>query len=102
MSTETSVTTESPESMVTDLARASTGSVVVLGIATIIAGLLAIVAPFVAGASVTVLVAILMVAAGIARTIFAFRAESWGKGILAFFLGVITVFVGLFLLALSR
>ena len=99
MSTETSVITESPEAMVTDLARASTGSVVVLGIATIIAGLLAIVAPFVAGASVTVLVAILMVAAGIARTIFAFKAESWGKGILAFFLGVITVFAGLFLLA---
>jgi len=99
MSTETSVTTESPEAIVADLTRASLGSVVVLGIATIIAGLLAVVAPFVAGASVTVLVAILMVAAGIARTIFAFKAESWGKGILAFFLGVITVFVGLFLFA---
>ena len=70
-----------------------------MGIVTIIAGVLAIMVPFVAGTSVTMIVAVLLVAAGIARTIFAFQAESWGKGILTFFLGVLTALCGLFMLA---
>ena len=60
---------------------------------------LAISMPFVAGTSVTIAVAVLMIAAGIARTIFAFQAESWGRGTLTFFLGVLTAFCGLVILA---
>ena len=93
--TEAMERTESVESMITQAMKASAGTVVVVGIATLIAGLLAIAAPFVAGTAVNSVIAILMVAAGIARTIFAFSAESWGKGILAFFLGIITTFCGL-------
>ncbi len=93
------MSTETPEAAVRELAKQSAGTVVVLGIATIIAGVLAVAVPFVAGTSVTLLVAVLLVAAGIARTIFAFKAESWGKGILAFFLGVLTIFIGLLMFA---
>ena len=77
--TEATESTESVESMITQAMKASAGTVVVLGIATLIAGLLAIAAPFVAGTAANSLIAILLVAAGIARTIFAFKAESWGK-----------------------
>ena len=90
---------ESLEALAIQSMKESAGGVVTLGIATIIAGCLAIAAPLVAGTSVTMLVAILLVAAGIARTIFAFKAESWGKGILAFFLGVITILCGLVIFA---
>ena len=69
--TETTEGRESLESVAIQAMKESSGTVVTLGIATLIAGMLAIAAPFVAGTSVTILVAILMVAAGIARTIFA-------------------------------
>jgi uncharacterized membrane protein HdeD (DUF308 family) len=53
---------------------ARTGTV--FGIVTLILGILCIVAPAISGVSVPVLVAILLIAAGIARLFFAFQAES--------------------------
>jgi uncharacterized membrane protein HdeD (DUF308 family) len=41
------------------------------------------------------MVGFLLILAGITRTIFAFKAQSWGKGILAFVLGLLTLLVGL-------
>lgn len=66
-----------------------------LGIATIILGGLAIIAPLFFGLAVAVLVAIFLVAAGIAETVYAFRADSFGKGILQFLFGGITIVFGL-------
>jgi uncharacterized membrane protein HdeD (DUF308 family) len=45
------------------------------------------------------MVAILLVAAGIVRMLWAFKAESFGKGILAFLLGGLTLGVGIVVLA---
>ena len=69
------------------------------GIAVLILGILAICAPLAAGTAVSTMVAILLVAAGIVRMLWAFKAGSFGKGVLAFLLGGLTLGVGLVVLA---
>lgn len=71
---------------------------VVLGIALVILGILSIMAPMVTGVTVSVLVGVLMIAAGIARLIWAFQAGSFGKGALTFLLGGLLIIVGLVML----
>ena len=69
------------------------------GILTIILGGLAIAAPLFSGLAVATLVAIFLVAAGIAQTIFAFKAESFGEGIFTFLYGAFGILAGAFMLA---
>ena len=71
----------------------------VLGIALVILGVLSMMAPLVTGVAVAVLVGVLLTAAGIARAALAFKAGSFGKGVLAFLLGGLTVLCGLVMLA---
>ena len=75
------------------------GVTVAVGGALTIMGLLAIMAPLFTGAAVTILVGILMLAAGITRGVFAFRAQTFGKGALMFLLGGIVALGGVLLLA---
>jgi len=70
----------------------------VFGIALVILGFLAILAPMFAGGMVSMLIGVLMVAAGIARLIWAFSAGSFGKGILTFLLGGLLILTGLVML----
>jgi uncharacterized membrane protein HdeD (DUF308 family) len=66
----------------------------ILGVLTVILGIFAMMAPGMTGMTVAVIVGILLIIAGVARGIFAFKAQSWGKGILAFLLGLLTLIVG--------
>ena len=75
------------------------GSMSVLGVVTIILGIVAMMAPFMAGMSIAVLVGIILVAAGIARMVWAFSAESFGQGLLKFALGGLTLLCGVLMLA---
>lgn len=84
---------------VANMVKKDSTMLIVLGVVTVILGVLAMMAPMIAGATVTLMVGILLIAAGIARTIFAFKCKSWGKGILVFLLGLLTLFVGLFIVA---
>ena len=70
-------------------------TLIILGVLTVILGVLAMMSPMLAGMTVAVMVGFLLIIGGIARTIFAFKAQSWGKGILAFVLGVLTLLIGL-------
>jgi len=70
-------------------------TLIILGVLTVVLGVLAMMSPLVAGVTVAVMVGFLMIIGGIARTFFAFKAQSWGKGILAFVLGILTLVVGL-------
>lgn len=67
---------------------------IIFGILVLIAGLLAIVSPFVAGQAVAIFVGILLLVAGVIRVIWAFRKETFGKGLFAFLLGGITAIAG--------
>jgi len=70
----------------------------VFGIALVILGFLSILAPMVAGGMVSVLVGVFMIAAGIARLMWAFQAGSFGKGALTFLLGGLLIVTGLALI----
>lgn len=75
------------------------GSMKVIGIMTIVFGILAIAMPWITGQSILVLIGILVLAAGVARMIWAFRASTLGKGTIAFLIGVLTLLAGIFILA---
>lgn len=65
------------------------------GFAVVILGVLAVMTPFVSGVAVTTMVAILITAAGLAMTLYAFKAGSFGKGLLQLLFGGITVLCGI-------
>ena len=82
-----------------DAVKKDSNSLMVLGIATAVLGILAMMAPLFTGLTVAVMVGILLVVAGITRTMFAFKCRSWGKGILAFALGLLALVVGVYMIA---
>ena len=71
----------------------------VFGVMLVALGVFAVMAPMFTGVATAFLVGLLMVAGGIAETIFAFKAPSFGKGVLAFLFGGLTLVVGLYLAA---
>lgn len=72
---------------------------VALGIGIAIAGVLSVISPFIAGLSVTVAVGILLVMSGVARLFLAFKMGSFGRGLLMFVLGALTLVAGGYLIA---
>jgi uncharacterized membrane protein HdeD (DUF308 family) len=75
------------------------GLIVVLGVLTATAGFLAMGSPLASGLTVVVFLGIAMTIAGVARTIGAFSAGSFGQGTLAFIGAIITFVAGLMLAA---
>ena len=64
------------------------------GFVVMLLGILAVAAPFISGLAAASFVAIVIVAAGISMTMYAFKARSIGKGLLQFLFGGITVVAG--------
>jgi uncharacterized membrane protein HdeD (DUF308 family) len=64
------------------------------GFAIMILGVLAIMTPFVSGVAVTMLLAVVVTAAGLTITMYCFKAGSFGKGLLQFLFGGITILCG--------
>jgi len=69
------------------------------GIIAIILGILAMVAPVIAGLSIALLLGVLVVVAGVVRLAWAFQAGSLGEGILKFLLAGLTLVCGMLLVA---
>jgi uncharacterized membrane protein HdeD (DUF308 family) len=69
----------------------------VLGVITIILGILCMLAPGLTGLSIAVAVGMLVLIGGFVRIIWAFRASSLGRGILSLAIGGLTVIGGLML-----
>lgn len=67
----------------------------ILGTVLIVLGVLSALTPAVAGAPVVILVRMLIIAAGIVRTVFGWRAWSAGKGPLGLLIGALAVACGL-------
>jgi uncharacterized membrane protein HdeD (DUF308 family) len=72
--------------------------VTILGIVVLVLGFLAVLAPVVSGLAVTISVAILLIVAGILRSAWAFRAQSFGRGLLALLIGGLSVLCGVLML----
>ncbi len=64
------------------------------GALVLVLGMLAIAAPQVSGLAVTAVVATVLVIAGIAQTVFAFGAPTFGRGLLSLLFGGITTIAG--------
>lgn len=79
-------------------AKKSGGSMTIFGVVTIILGLLAMFAPMFAGTSIVIMIGILLVAAGIARLVWAVQADSFGQGLLKLAIGGITLAAGVLML----
>ena len=71
----------------------------ILGVIAIILGILAMLAPGLTGFSVTMILGVIVLVAGIVRMIWAFQAGSFGKGVLMFAIGGLTLLCGILLLA---
>jgi uncharacterized membrane protein HdeD (DUF308 family) len=80
-------------------AKKNTGWLVVLGVVTVIAGVLAMGSPLASGLTVAFLIGVAMTIGGVARTVGAFSAGSFGQGALAFVGGILTFGAGLILAA---
>jgi uncharacterized membrane protein HdeD (DUF308 family) len=83
-----------------DEVKHSAGWLIVLGILSVILGILAINAPLLSGVAVTILIGCYLIANGIFQLVAMFRAKGLGAGILAFVLGALAIVAGI--LVLSR
>jgi len=70
-----------------------------MGMATIVLGVITLASPLLAGEYVLMLVGILVVVAGAVRMVWAFKSSDFDKGVWTFLLGVLTLLAGLALLA---
>ena len=81
-----------------DQVRRNAGIAMLSGITLLVAGLLAVMSPFVAGLSVTLMVGVLLLAGGLVQCFLAFRAGALGHGIVVFAVGVLMAGVGVYLM----
>jgi uncharacterized membrane protein HdeD (DUF308 family) len=65
-----------------------------VGVLIVVAGILALLSPLVAGLAIAMTVGVLLIASGISRLVLAFRMGSFGHGLLVFLLGVLAIFIG--------
>ena len=65
-----------------------------VGILAVIAGVLALFSPLVAGLSIAIAVGVLIIASGMSRLFLAFKMGSFGHGLLVFLLGLLSIVVG--------
>lgn len=86
-----------PEMLSTIKRHAGLGMALGIGIA--IAGVLAVISPLIAGLSVTIAVGVLLIVSGVSRLFLAFKMGSFGRGLLMFVLGVLTLLAGGYLVA---
>jgi uncharacterized membrane protein HdeD (DUF308 family) len=86
------------ESFLSELHRATTWSIV-LSILMIVAGVLAIASPFIAGVAITVMVGWMLVFSGALHFAYAFRGGSAGAILWEILLGVVYGLVGIYVLA---
>lgn len=68
------------------------------GFAVMLIGMLCVMTPFVSGVAVNTLVAVLILAAGLTITTYAFKAGQFSQGFVQFLFGGITLLAGAFML----
>lgn len=81
------------------MARQQSRASVVFGIILVSLGVFAVMAPLFSGITTAVLVGMLLVAGGVVEGIYAFQAPSFGKGVLRFLFGAVTIVAGVLMLS---
>lgn len=75
------------------------GVAVAVGIALILAGILAICAPFIAGVSVMLMIGALMLVGGISLLVLAFRVGAFGSGLALLVMSVLMIVAGFYMIS---
>lgn len=83
---------------IADTVKCEGRNMTIFGVIAIILGILAMLAPGLAGKSVTLLIGVFVIVGGIVRMIWALKAGSLGKGLLMFAIGGLTLICGLALM----
>ena len=91
--------TEAVAAPVAKMVKKDSTALMIFGVITIILGVLAMMAPLMAGIAIALSVGVLLILGGIMRTLFAFKCKSWGKGVLVFLLGLLTLVVGFYMVS---
>ena len=82
-----------------DAIRRNAGLTVASGAVLIVAGLLAILSPFVAGLSITVMVGAMLNLSGISQCFLAFRAGAFGRALVVFLVGILLAVAGIHMIS---
>ena len=78
--------------------RKNAGLTVVSGVILLIAGTLAILSPFVAGVSITIMVGAMLAISGIGQCFLAFKAGAFGRGLMIFVVGLLMTITGFYIM----
>ena len=89
---------DSPDAGLVDGIKKNAGLAVVIGVVTLIAGLLAIMSPLVAGVSITILVGAMLAISGVSQCFLAFKAGAFGRGLMVFVVGVLMTIAGVYMM----
>ena len=89
---------ESPDAGLVDGIKKNAGLTVVSGVILLIAGTLAILSPFVAGVSITILVGAMLAVSGIGQCFLAFKTGAFGRGLMVFIVGVLMTIAGFYMI----
>ena len=89
---------ESPDAGLVDGIKKNAGLTVVSGVILLIAGTLAILSPFVAGVSITILVGAMLAVSGIGQCFLAFKTGAFGRGLMVFIVGALMTIAGFYMI----
>ncbi len=89
---------ESPDSGLVDGIKKNAGLTIVSGVILLIAGMLAILSPFVAGISITVMVGAMLAVSGIGQCFLAFKTGAFGRGLMIFVVGLLMAMAGCYMM----
>jgi uncharacterized membrane protein HdeD (DUF308 family) len=78
--------------------RAAAGELIVLGIVRLLLGVLALMAPLMAGLAIEIIIGILVLLAGIGALVNSFRARSWEASLFVALAGILAIVCGVLLL----
>ncbi len=79
--------------------RESSGATTALGILTVFLGMIAWMSPLFSGLTIAVMIGMLMLAGGIAGTIYSFKSPSFKEGIWKFLFGGLRLFFGFLIIS---
>lgn len=90
---------EGAEASLVEHIRSNAGLAIGIGAAMLIAGLIAVASPAIAGLSITLMVGATLVIGGISECFLAIKAGALGKGLMMFIVGALMAMVGFFMVS---
>ena len=78
--------------------RQNAGLTIAAGVVLLIAGMIAIATPLVAGLSITIMVGAMLALSGVSQCFLAFKAGAFGRALMVFVVGVLMLLAGIYMM----